>query len=342
MAWESKICVTKCRLDRKQILGAFSSPVWTTRKRRIVILLDIEEQNPAQYSKSARTLSCNLRHLLPQILAATPLLPIRTPSPNFNLPTSQPTLPPLHLHHKMPTWKILPCTSSDGKPIAINTTHAFWDAPMWRLQWRPDITLSFLTEQLIKRQPLRLLRERDTLRHLKAVDPETGELVGYSRWRLPDNHVLTSSGEVEWKEAQIPDVSAETRKELEEAARGVWWDPRTDVDVLDEDNGRVKGEVVKGREVLVLEFLAVHPRNKGNGIGTALVEAGLKQARRMGLSVLIVSYRASKGVYERLGFRVMGKVEKDDTAFGGDGDYSWFFMVWEGEKDAQGDAVTED
>jgi hypothetical protein len=61
---------------------------------------------------------------------------------------------------------------------------------------------------------------------------------------------LTSSGEVEWKEAQIPDVTDEERRELEEVARDVWWDPRTDVDVLDEDNDRVKGEVEGGRQML--------------------------------------------------------------------------------------------
>jgi hypothetical protein len=97
----------------------------------------------------------------------------------------------------MPTWKILPVTDSDGSAVAVNTTHAFWDVPMWRLQWRPEITLPFLTEQILKRQSLRLLRERDTLRHLKAVDPETGELVGYSRWRLPDTRMITPSGEPE-------------------------------------------------------------------------------------------------------------------------------------------------
>jgi predicted N-acetyltransferase YhbS len=82
----------------------------------------------------------------------------------------------------------------------------------------------------------------------------------------------------------------------------------------------------------------VHPRNKGKEIGTALVEAGLEQARRMGLPVLTVSYRSSMGVYERLGFKVMGRVEKDDREFGGEGEYSWFFMVWEG-KDAEGHVV---
>jgi len=81
--------------------------------------------------------------------------------------------------------------------------------------------------------------------------------------------------------------------------------------------------------VLALEFLAVHPRNKGKGIATALVESGMRQAERMGLPILITSYRSSKGVYARLGFVEVAHTTKDDTAFGGQGDYSWFYMLYE-------------
>jgi len=118
---------------------------------------------------------------------------------------------------------------------------------MWRLQWRPEITQDFLTEQIAKRQPIRLLRDRETLRYQKAVDPETGELVGYARWRLPDSRATTESGEPEWLEAQMPDVSEERRREMEAVAAGAWWDPRTDVDVLNEGNTAVRERVTGGR-----------------------------------------------------------------------------------------------
>lgn len=118
---------------------------------------------------------------------------------------------------------------------------------MWMLQWTSDITQDFLTEQLVKLQPLRLLRDRGTLRHQKAVDPETGELVGYARWRLPECRATTPSGEPEWVEAQMPDVSLEKRAALETAAAGAWWNPRTDVDALDDDNTAVGQRVTAGR-----------------------------------------------------------------------------------------------
>ena len=171
-------------------------------------------------------------------------------------------------------WKIEPITISDATAIAKNTCGAFWEEPMWRLQWSgiqiPDtdteITPEFLASQLVKRQPLRLLQDRDTLRYQKAVDPETGELVGYARWRLPETATTTTthngdeSNEEEktkeakeakwawaWTDAQIPDISATDKTLLEKVAETVWWEPRTDIDVLDEGNDEVKNRIMEGR-----------------------------------------------------------------------------------------------
>lgn len=172
----------------------------------------------------------------------------RPPSSNEHARTDQ-TIP-----NKMP-WKIQPITISDAPAVARNTCGAFWEEPMWRLQWTPDITQDFLATQLVKRQPLRLFRDRDTLRHQKAVDPSTGDLVGYARWRLPDGRSSTADGEPEWADAQIPDLPADERKALEDEAAGVWWEPRTDVDELDEGNGEVKERITGGREHMG-EFLS--------------------------------------------------------------------------------------
>ena len=150
----------------------------------------------------------------------------------------------------MTQWRIEPSTVEDAEAIARNTGGAFWEEPMWRLQWTSDVTQEFLMEQLIKRQPMRILRDRDALRHQKAVDPESGKLVGHARWRLPDGRTTTSSGEPEWPEAQIADVRADRRKALDAVAAGAWWEPRTDVDELDVDNDDVRRRVVAGRACL--------------------------------------------------------------------------------------------
>ena len=55
----------------------------------------------------------------------------------------------------------------------------------------------------------------------------------------------------------------------------------------------------------------------------------MRQAEALQLPLLIVSYKASRGVYRRLGFVEVGTIVKDDSAFGGSGEYSWHFLLWE-------------
>jgi len=64
-----------------------------------------------------------------------------------------------------------------------------------------------MIETGVKRLPHILLRSREILRHQQAVD-ENGAIVGYVRWKLPEGR------EKEWREAQIPDVSKEKRREF--------------------------------------------------------------------------------------------------------------------------------
>jgi len=80
------------------------------------------------------------------------------------------------------------------------------------------------------------------MRHQKAVDPISGEVVGYARWVLPEGYCeKEEDGErvAEWKEAQVEDVSEEDRGRFEEMAREAWWEGRSDMDSLDDENNAV-------------------------------------------------------------------------------------------------------
>lgn len=79
-----------------------------------------------------------------------------------------------------------------------------------------------------------------------------------------------------------------------------------------EEDGEIAGfAVLLGGE---LDGLFVEPERWGNGIGTALVEAAVHQARRNGLSlVTVVSSPAAKRFYEKCGFAVEGEAA---TRFG--------------------------
>lgn len=85
---------------------------------------------------------------------------------------------------------------------------------------------------------------------------------------------------------------------------------RGEVFVAEEDN-RVAGFVaLLGGEI---DGLFVEPELWGRGIGRALVEAAVHEARRQGLSVTVIANPAARGFYEKCGFAVEGETQ---TRFG--------------------------
>ncbi|KAI8256023.1 hypothetical protein K4K53_007589 [Colletotrichum sp. SAR 10_77] len=235
----------------------------------------------------------------------------------------------------MPPCQIRPCTLADGPSLARNNMSAFWTDPNWILLWPKHITLDFLIEQAAKRLPNNLLRDRDALRHEVAVDPATGALLGYARWELPAAKTSTSgpdgSGRPEWAAAQIPDVSAEERKALKERADGAWWEP-IDMEGIDDESVKVKERILAEKPYLSLDYLAVHPENKGKGIATALVESGIRQAEKMGIDVFILAFQAGLNLYLRLGFKEVERVVQDDSKWGGKGEYTVYLLTYEVNK----------
>lgn len=91
-------------------------------------------------------------------------------------------------------WKIEPVNLADAPAIARNNLSAFWEDKNWRLSWDDSITLDYLITQEADRVMNDLLHRRDILRHLKAVDPDTGTLVGYLRLALPVEHITAPDG----------------------------------------------------------------------------------------------------------------------------------------------------
>lgn len=91
--------------------------------------------------------------------------------------------------------------------------------------------------------------------------------------------------------------------------------------------------------IKVLDYLAVHPDNRGQGIGSMLVNSGIKEARKLGLDVFVHGMKAGLGVYKRAGFRLVDQMNLNDSEYGGKGEYGSYFLVKEAEK---GKAGTEE
>jgi predicted N-acetyltransferase YhbS len=75
--------------------------------------------------------------------------------------------------------------------------------------------------------------------------------------------------------------------------------------------------------------MAVHPENQGKGVGTTLVQSGMRQAENMGLDIFVLAFKSGRGVYKRLGFHIEKELIQDDSMYGGDGEYAVYYMIYE-------------
>jgi predicted N-acetyltransferase YhbS len=88
-----------------------------------------------------------------------------------------------------------------------------------------------------------------------------------------------------------------------------------------------KGVIVN--DGIELDYLAVHPKNKGKGIATALVMSGIEAANKMGLPVFCMAYKAGLGIYSRCGFKEVERIIQDTAQWGFEGEYGAYFMVYD-------------
>ncbi|KAH8123689.1 hypothetical protein ACSS6W_007302 [Trichoderma asperelloides] len=228
----------------------------------------------------------------------------------------------------MATLAIAPCSVADGAALSRNNMSAFWEIPNWVLAWRHS-TLEEHIARMTKRYPRRLISERETSRHQKVVDTETGRLLGYARWVLPESYAVLADGRPAWPEAMVPAVSPEEEAEIKRVAEATEWNPNNDTDPLDEAVTNIKNKIMARKPYLCLDYLAVHPQNKGKGVATLLVESGMKQAGKLGLDIFILACKPAWGLYSRLGFRIEEELIQDDSMYGGDGEFAMRYYIYE-------------
>ncbi|KAJ5938246.1 hypothetical protein N7454_004588, partial [Penicillium verhagenii] len=218
----------------------------------------------------------------------------------------------------MAPLKISQCTIADGPALVANNIPAFWADPNWVLAWRHR-TLEYHISQVTLRFPRNLINERETVRHQKAVDPETGHILGYARWCLPSSHEKSPDGTPAWPEAQVPAIEPEKEAEIRRLAGTAVWDPNEDDSVLGDRVTTLKNEVTPKKPHISLDYLAVHPDNQRKGVGTALVKSGIEQADKMGLDIFVHAFTEGYELYKRMGFELIAELIKDDSAYGGSG-----------------------
>lgn len=151
-------------------------------------------------------------------------------------------------------YEITGCTLEDAADIARNNMSAFWEDPNWRYIWH-DTDLPSVIKQCTIRTPNNLLKDRDLLRHFKAVDPESGKFMGYIRWKLPVRHYQDEHGTPTWPEGQTADVSPAEKEEIKARAEAAWWYTENPNDHLDHQLVVIKNRILATKDYLGMSLL---------------------------------------------------------------------------------------
>ncbi|KAF4994097.1 hypothetical protein FGRMN_6012 [Fusarium graminum] len=213
-----------------------------------------------------------------------------------------------------------PCRVEDGDYIALSKVSAFFEESWWRLTWT-DRTRESLIQSIADRSPKNLLTDREIRRHQKVVHVESGDIVGYARWIMPESH------KDHWLNAQTPDVSDEQKEVFAKRHAETEWNPRTDNDKFDEHIETWR-EKHKNENAIELHYVGVRPDHQQKGVASILVKSGLVEADKLGLDVMVVAMgRRGLGLYRKHGFEVLEERSESMIALGVDELYETFYLV---------------
>jgi GNAT superfamily N-acetyltransferase len=247
----------------------------------------------------------------------------------------------------MPPFQVAPCTIADGPGLARNNVSAFWDDKSWEQAWtRKNKNREYAITQATARWPYNLIKDLShRRRYEKVVDVNTGELVGYANWMLPE----ASEEELEkmWPEAHGPRVDDETRELLKKRFDDADWvfnsSPNGTGPPENDMGSRLRGEekwlgkyiphylpslnlfLMSGH--IDLRYLAVHPDHQRKGVATLLLESGIRAAEKMGIDVFVSSTRAGVPVYLKVGFTLLAEINKDSSDQDDEPEYSAYFSM---------------
>ncbi|TPR00966.1 FAD binding domain family protein [Aspergillus niger] len=202
--------------------------------------------------------------------------------------------------------------------------------PHWAFLFLPSTTPSTIISSTTSRLPHTLSTSRDVRRHevvLTTADiqstpgNENGDhdgrerVVGYARWTLPPS--LADRDDV-WLSAQVAEASAQEKEEYKRMG-----------DPLEKVEERVLRDVVGGEEVLTLEYLTTHPDYWRQGVGSMLVQSGVRVADQYGMKTYVMSEPAGLKVYLNHGFKVVDEITVEYAQFGGTEPTTHYFLVRE-------------
>ncbi|KAI1136200.1 acyl-CoA N-acyltransferase [Hypoxylon sp. FL0543] len=229
--------------------------------------------------------------------------------------------------HLAPAFSMSRCTTADVDAIAKIYYEAFETDPRNGFWWSPDKAAMYAW---MKRRILRKMADRST-RHFKVTDAQSGKLVAFARWDIPEGYGAVFG---EPTEADPEPVDVSQTVAAGEGAEGVpqggenapvttapvdvITPPKTDIpDGAPPDLCQIffdalsnMSEKQNAKTMLGLSLLCTSPAYFGKGAAKALMFPMLNLADAHGLKTYLEATPGGKPVYEKLGFK-----EVDELVF---------------------------
>ncbi|KAK9234743.1 hypothetical protein V1525DRAFT_412079 [Lipomyces kononenkoae] len=218
------------------------------------------------------------------------------------------------------SFVVQPCVPADAPGLAATMMGARLTDPHWAFIWE-DPDPEHIIAKAIDRVPWNLITGRNTKRHQKVINVETGEVVGYARWALPT--VLAEKNNV-WLEAKVLEPTQDEREIYEKSYQAVTTNGRpmgmktgSMMNFRSAPLETVDARLMEDGPFLTLDYLTTAPAFWHRGIASMLVQSGLKIADQYGIKTYVMSEPAGLKVYLNHGFKLVETVSTDYSQYGG-------------------------
>ncbi|KAF9046991.1 acyl-CoA N-acyltransferase [Rhodocollybia butyracea] len=211
------------------------------------------------------------------------------------------------------------CTPTDVPQMVSTYLAAFSQTP-FDYFWPPS--LDSMRDWSTKRFLLRFADPKD--QQFKLVDNETGDLVGFIRWYVPEGMKGLDEGFEVFKVFgdESDEIAKKHKSALPEGVNEELWN---------EFFGGMKkmNDKWDTKRMLVLGLLCTHPSYQNQGAAKALMENVLRIADNEGIRVYVESLSTATGVYKRFGFKEIDRLEFDLSKAGREGTAGIDIMIRE-------------
>jgi GNAT superfamily N-acetyltransferase len=215
------------------------------------------------------------------------------------------------------SFDILPQTSDDVPEAFAAARKAF--TRFNRVLFNP-FPLSAESMDLLSKSRVETFSKNPQAESFKAVDRETGAIIGAARWSIhADDEIIDKTVEEEGKGGVEAFRVPELREDVASAFYTGLFEGKREIMGIKQEDGRV----TKLKRRVDLESLFTHPDHQGKGVGKALLQRCIQDAEALGLVAYLEATEEGLPLYEKSGFESIRTNIFDAKEFGVEGTHQY-------------------